>query len=386
MISVINSERVPIKLWLTDIEEGALEQAKNLANLPFVFKHIALMPDTHRGYGMPIGAIIATTDVIIPHAVGSDISCGVCAIRTNLENIELDTLKKIMSDIRKTIPVGIKRHKEQQSNELMPQPDYEVPISFREYQNARVQLGTLGGGNHFIEFQKGSDGFIWVMVHSGSRNLGYQVADHYNKLAIELNEKWYSSVKKETQLAFLPFDSEEGKSYFREMKYCGEFAKSNRSVMITRIQEAITNHVQNVSFSKLIDIAHNYAAIENHFKKNVIVHRKGATSAKLGELGLIPGSQGTKSYVVSGLGNDLSFRSCSHGAGRKLSRTKAQSDLSLDVEKSKLDDLGILHSIRSIKDLDEASGAYKDIDTVINNQLDLIEVKVELTPLAVIKG
>lgn len=391
MKNVITSEAKPIKLWLDDIEEGALGQAKNLANLPFVFKHIAVMPDAHFGYGMPIGGIMATEDVIIPNAVGVDIGCGMCAVQTSLHDISTDKLKEIMAGIRSSIPLGFKHHRHAQDEKRMPKPPNGVGISSlsvvaSEYKNALTQLGTLGGGNHFIEIQKGSDGNIWIMVHSGSRNLGYKVANHYNRLAIDLNSRWGSKIPKSWQLAFLPLSSDAGQQYQREMQFCVDFALANRMLMMERIQDIFIAAVSPVTFSGFINIAHNYAAMESHFKKNVIVHRKGATSAREGEFGIIPGSQGTPSYIVRGKGNPDSFTSCSHGAGRKMGRKEAQRRLDLQEETGKLDKKGILHSIRSKRDLDEASGAYKNIDKVIEEQLDLVEVIVSLQPLAVVKG
>ena len=393
-MKIISSEKLPVKMWLNDIEDGALEQAKNLANLPFAFKHISIMPDSHQGYGMPIGGVLAAKGVIIPNAVGVDIGCGMCAVKTSLTEIDTDTLKKIMSKIRETVPVGFEHHKEKQDEGLMPslgiEPKKFLPICEKEYQSALKQIGTLGGGNHFIEIQKGSDGNIWIMIHSGSRNLGKQVADYYNKLAVYLNEKWHSEVPKSWQLAFFPMDSDEGKNYIREMNYCVSFALANRKLMMDRIMEIFLNDTyaswQCFEGNEMVNIAHNYAKMENHFGQNVMVHRKGATLATADTIGIIPGSQGTKSYIVKGKGNPDSFNSCSHGAGRKMSRSKAENELNLEEEIKKLDEQGIIHAIRGKKDLDEASGAYKDIDEVMENQKDLVDTLVKLQPLAVIKG
>ncbi|MFX1536789.1 MAG: RtcB family protein [Promethearchaeota archaeon] len=397
MKQVTNTERLPIKLWLDDIEDGALKQAKNLANLPFAFHHIAIMPDCHQGYGCPIGSVVALDGQIIPFLVGVDIGCGMCAVKTSLTDIDTDTLKKIMGEIRKAIPVGFNKHKEKQEERLMPMlgsGDFAKHVSGvckiadQEWNNALLSLGTLGGGNHFIEIQKGDDGHIWIMIHSGSRNLGKQVADHYNKLAVELNEKWHSEVPKEWELAHLPVDSEEGQAYIREMNYCVEFALANRKLMMERVTNCMHAILGQDGFGveDLINIAHNYATQEHHFGKNVWVHRKGATLAREGTIGIIPGSQGTKSYIVRGKGNKESFESCSHGAGRVMGRKQAQRELSLEDEIKNLDDKGVIHSIRNIKDLDEAPSAYKPIDVVMENQKDLVEILVELTPLAVIKG
>lgn len=392
---VVTTEKIPIKMWLDDIENGALEQAKNLANLPFAFKHIAIMPDSHQGYGMPIGGVLATKGVIIPNAVGVDIGCGMCAIKTSLTDITKDELKIIMSEIRKAIPVGFNHHKIAQDITLMPQTSdlHTMDIVEREYEKALYSLGTLGGGNHFIEIQKGSDGHIWVMIHSGSRNFGLQIAEHYNKEAVKLNRQFHSVVDEKQELAFLPIDSRLGQEYIAEMQYAVDFALANRKLMMDRIKDILFNVFPDNSYfglvgmpKDMINIAHNYARLENHFGQNVMVHRKGATLASTDTIGIIPGSQGTKSYIVKGLGNPQSFNSCSHGAGRKLGRKQASRELDLDNEIKRLDDQGIIHSIRNKSDLDEAPGAYKDINVVMANQNDLVEILVELTPLAVIKG
>lgn len=383
-----DESRVPIKCWLDDIESGALEQAMNLSRLPFAFHHIALMPDCHQGYGMPIGGVLATEGVVVPNAVGVDIGCGMIATRTTMpvDEVESEQLKKVVGLIREVVPVGFEHQNEMQDSTWMPPNNAkELPVVQREYQNARYQLGTLGGGNHFIEIQRGSDGFVWVMIHSGSRNIGKKVADHYNYLAKVANGYYYSSVQHEWDLAFIP---EHGlrSTYMEEMKYCVEFALANRALMLYRIIE-IFNHVTTRTSSDLtINIAHNYAAFECHFGRNVIVHRKGATLARDGMFGIIPGSQGSKSYIVKGKGNPESFMSCSHGAGRAMGRNVARKTLNLENEIARMDSLGIIHGIRTQNDLDEAAGAYKDIDVVMQNQDDLVSIETELTPLAVIKG
>ena len=390
MQKVISTEKIPIKIWLDEPEEGSITQAKNLANLPFAFKQVCLMPDTHQGYGMPIGGVLATKGVIIPNAVGVDIGCGMCAVKTNIiaDFISKEDIKKVMSGIRELVPLGFDHHKEHQDENLMPQ-DFNIddlPVIKNQYLSALKQLGTLGGGNHFIELQRCNDGYLWIMIHSGSRNLGKQVADHYNKVAKKMNELWFSSVNPKADLAFLPFQTDEAHKYYKEMRYCTEFAFANRRLMMERIQQVVSSVIMNIKYEPIINIAHNYAAFEEHFGDKVIIHRKGATSAKAGETGIIPGSQGTKSYIVEGLGNPESFMSCSHGAGRALSRSVAIKTLDLEEEKRKLDELGIIHSIRGKSDLEEASSAYKDISQVMAFQSDLVKIKTELSPLAVIKG
>ncbi len=389
MIRKITTERLPIKLWLNDLEGGALQQAKNIANLPFAFHHVALMADCHQGFGMPIGGVLALDKVIIPNAVGVDIGCGMCAVKTSLEHISHPELKNLMSDIRQVTPLGFKHHKSPQDEKYMPaSTDVDkMEVVSREYENARFQLGTLGGGNHFIEIQKGSDGKIWIMIHSGSRNIGKQVADHYNRLATKLNEQWDSPVPRSVQLAYLPLDTPESNAYMREMQYCVDFAFANRKLMMDRILDIFSDYFSsNFNAFPMINIAHNYAAKESHFGKEVIVHRKGATLAEKDTTGIIPGSQGTQSYIVKGKGNPESFNSCSHGAGRVMGRKQAQRSLNLKEEIKKLNEKGIIHAVRSVKDLDEAASAYKDINLVMKNQQDLVEVLVELTPLAVVKG
>ncbi len=390
MKRIIDTERIPIKLWLDEIDDNTLFQVKNLANLPFAFKHIALMPDAHTGYGMPIGGVMAADDVVVPNAVGVDIGCGICAVKTDLKlNPDIQRrLKEIVRNIEERVPVGFKHHKRAQDEALMPK-GYKVgsmEVVRSEYNSALRQLGTLGGGNHFIEIQKDKDNFIWIMIHSGSRNIGKQVADHYNKLAKRLNKQWNSPVPPKADLAYLPFTTEEAHRYFEEMNYCVDFALANRKLMLTRVQEVMVDYFPKIKFGEIINIAHNYAKWEKHFDKDVVVHRKGATSAHKGELGIIPGSQGTKSYIVEGLGNPESFSSCSHGAGRVMGRNEAIRRLSFEEEVRKLNKRGILHSIRTHRDLDEAPSAYKNIQQVMLDQEDLVKIVTEVSPLAVIKG
>lgn len=389
MKKTIDTERIPVKMWLDDIEPGALKQVKNVANLPFAFHHVAVMPDAHQGYGMPIGGVLATHNTVIPNAVGVDIGCGMCAMRTSItDRGDLD-LKRITTLIREEIPLGFKHHSKPQPEDLMPVGyDMErMPVVRREYGSALRQLGTLGGGNHFIEIQHGSDGHVWVMIHSGSRNLGKQVADHYNRLAKKLNAQWSRVVDPKADLAWLPADREEAVRYMEEMNYCIDFALANRKQMMQVVREIIEQVADGgVTFDPLINIAHNYAALEHHYGVEVIVHRKGATSAREGEQGIIPGSQGSASYIVEGRGNPESFMSCSHGAGRKMGRKQAQRELTFHNEVARLNAQGILHGIRSHRDLDEAAGAYKDISVVMENQTDLVNIVTELKPLAVVKG
>lgn len=390
MKEIVINDR-PVKIWANTMDPKAFGQIYNLSKLPFVFRHLAFMPDVHAGVGMPIGGVLATKDVVVPNAVGVDIGCGMCAIKTNIrvEEVTPEILRKgFMRGIRKRIPLGTDRHKTAQDESLMPQGfDIDSMTVVRaQYAAALRQLGTLGGGNHFIEFQKDGDGCVWIMIHSGSRNLGKLVCDHYSELADRLDRMWFSGTDPDNGLPFLPVKSDEGKAYWNEMGYCTAFALANRELMMHRICEVIKDSFPAAEFEPMINIAHNYAARENHFGEDVIVHRKGATSAREGEVDIIPGSQGTRSFITEGLGNPDSFCSCSHGAGRVMSRTEAVRDLDLKTEIARLDAKGIVHAIRSQKDLEEAASAYKNIDEVMACQGNLTRILVTLEPIAVIKG
>lgn len=383
--------RIPVKIWCDSVDKFAYEEADNLASLPFAFHHIALMPDAHAGRGMPIGGVLATRNVVVPNAVGVDIGCGMCAMKSDIriEEITPEILRKgIMKGTRERIPLGRDGHTEPQEESTMPQNvDIDrTTVCKRQYQYARKQVGTLGGGNHFIEMQRDPEGYLWVMIHSGSRHLGKAVGDYYNKVASALDEKFCSIITADKELAFIPTGTPEFGQYWQEMQYCIAYALCNRQLMMERIREVIADSFPNASFEAMINIAHNYAAWEPHYGENVIVHRKGAVNAEAGRIGIIPGSQGTSSYIVEGLGNEESFRSSSHGAGRRMSRTEAVHTLSLEEEQKRLDALGIVHAVRYQKDLEEATSAYKDIETVMQDEQDLVKPLVKLSPIAVIKG
>lgn len=388
-VEIINNR--PVKIWTDKVEKSAMQQIENLTTLPFLYHHLAIMPDVHTGMGMPIGGVLACVDTVIPNAVGVDIGCGMCAVKTNykVSDIPVDIMRgKIMRGIRRLIPLGMEHHDVVQDEKYLPQGhNIDAMEIVKRRQSAILrEIGTLGGGNHFIELQKDEEDNLWVMIHSGSRNLGKQVGDHYNKVAAMLNERWHSVVSPEIKQPFLPLRTHEFNSYWAEMQYCIDFALCNRALMMQRIKEVLTDSLRGIEFEPMINIAHNYAAWEQHFGKSVIVHRKGATRAHKGMVGIIPGSQGTASYIVEGLGNRESFCSCSHGAGRVLSRTAAIRSLDMASEVQNLEAKGIIHAIRNQNDMQEASGAYKDIEEVIANQLDLITVRTRLLPVAVIKG
>ncbi|MBN1501871.1 MAG: RtcB family protein [Spirochaetes bacterium] len=393
----------PIKSWCTDIEHEAMEQAKNLANHPVVFRHVALMPDCHVGYGMPIGGVIACDNSVIPNAVGVDIGCGMGAIETDLADDCIQDkrqIRELCDLIKQRVPVGegnSHRHPGKWANfeKYLDNLKGEVPgwLDNSDFTRDAKNLGTLGGGNHFIELQKSETGKIWLMLHSGSRNLGYRIANYYGRKAIGLNEKWHVDLP-DKNLAFLTLD-EDGMDYIRDMNFALDYAFENRKRMMHIFKEALVEIFGNVNFLQEINIHHNYAKLENHFNKNVWVHRKGATSAGYGQKGIIPGSMGTSSFIVEGLGNSESFNSCSHGAGRVLGRKQACEQLNLEDCDKAMEGIvfdrwkkssGRNKNGKKLIDLSESPLAYKDIDEVIESELDLIKPLVRLKPLGVIKG
>ena len=380
----VTGHRLPIKLWLDHIEEGALTPAKHTADLPWAFHHVAVMPDAHQGFGMPIGGVLATEEVVIPNAVGVDIGCGMIAVRTDIEELAPGELKSIADDIKREIPTGFAHHNQPQPWEGFSEAP-GIPVVQKELPSARNQLGTLGGGNHFIEIQKGDDGYVWLMLHSGSRHFGYAIAQEFGKRARNEAKK-HGLELPDMQLAPLYIDSEDGEAYFEAMLYAQRFAAESRARMMERVQSILERYHPDIRYTDRVNIHHNFAGLEHHYGREVVVHRKGATSARRGERGIIPGSQGTPSYIVEGLGNPASFESCSHGAGRVMGRKEAQRSLDLKEEQARMDRSGIYHTMRSKKDLDEAAGAYKNIDDVMAAQEDLVRPVVKLQPLAVIKG
>ena len=396
----VKSEGLPIhiKSWCRDIEDTAMTQAENLARHPALRHHVALMPDCHCGIGMPIGGVIAAKDAVIPAAVGVDIGCGMIAVETDIPAEKLEDMRfrrAIHSRIKELVPVGEgKMHKDPQAwdgfEEYIDTQGVDAQLITKL---DRHNLGTLGGGNHFIEIQKSDSGFVWIMIHSGSRNLGKRIEELYQEKAMQLCERYYTPLPT-SDLAFLPIQDEAGHNYFRDMNFALKYAFENRQRMMARCKEVIAEFVPEVNFIREVNIHHNYAAFEEHFGETLCIHRKGATSAKLDEIGIIPGSMGTASYIVRGLGNPASFMSCSHGAGRKMSRTVACNTLTA----AECDEAmkGIVcdrwHPVtrygkgKKVLDLSEAPQAYKDIEDVISAERDLVEVQVRLTPLAVIKG
>ncbi len=381
--------RLPVKSWCERVEQGALEQAAHLANHPRIVGHVALMPDCHIGYGMPIGGVVACDNAIIPNAVGVDIGCGMCAVQTSFpaEEISRTQLRQCLDKVEQRVPLGEGHchRRPQQWERFDEMPSWMDPHT-REL--AHKNLGTLGGGNHFIEIQAGDDGRIWLMLHSGSRNFGYRIAEHHSRVAAEMQPEL-------GDLAYLDIESEEGDAYIREMRMAMMYAFENRARMMRTLKEAVVDTLKEVDFTAEYNIHHNYAAPEVHFGRAVWVHRKGATSAKQGETGIIPGSMGTHSYIVRGCGNADSMHSCAHGAGRVMGRMAASRTLTREECDRAMGNVvfGGWHPMRrrgkkgqGLLDLSEAPQAYKDIDEVIRASVDLVEPLVRLRPLGVLKG
>ena len=400
---------MPVKSWCENCEEGAVKQAVNLAHHPTLVHHVALMPDAHQGYGMPIGGVVAAKGAVIPAAVGVDIGCGMIATETDVPAeafAEMSFRRAFQEKLKERIPVGEGvSHAVTQNWEGFK--EYTAHNGMRSSlwpsKLDRMNLGTPGGGNHFIELQKATalDGSgdpeggakVWLMIHSGSRNLGKRIEEHYHRIAAKMCERFHSPLP-DKDLAFLPIDEPAGHDYFTDMLFALRYAKENRRRMMEAMKATVAELVPGVDFIRTIDIHHNYAAFEEHFGEKVCVHRKGATSAKLDEIGIIPGSMGTASYIVRGLGNPESFMSCSHGAGRRMSRIAASTTLTVEECDKAMD--GIVcerwHKYKGFGkakgrlDLSEAPQAYKDIEDVIASERDLIEPLVRLVPLACLKG
>ncbi len=389
-------QRVPIKCWADDADADTMKQAVNVASLPCTVGHVALMPDAHVGFGMPIGGVVAVKDAIIPYAVGMDIGCGMSAWRTGIPLGRItDHLDTLVAYITKRIPQGFEHRTPREGRQLAEQhaPEMFDLLKGSDPKDAYLsghstiieQLGTLGGGNHFIEVQADTDDVVWIMLHSGSRNVGKTICDHFFRVAKDYAKRHGLEVS-DPALSYLPTDSAEGRAYVEHMRFAQDFARLNRHVMMSMIQRAIEQmpigrYVENTQ--DVVNIHHNYAVQEEHFGHTLWVHRKGATSARRGQLGIIPGSMGTRSYIVRGLGNPESLASCSHGAGRVMGRNEARKVISLDRFKQTMKGIRFRPSPRY---LDEAPDAYKDIDRVMANQSDLVEIVTKLRPIAVVKG
>lgn len=401
--------KIPVKVWLEnekELEASCREQALHLANLPFLAGPVCLMPDTHAGMGMPIGGVIASEDVIIPNAVGVDIGCGMAYTETGIRADDLrqimtgsgNLVQAIIGDIMRNVPVGFAHHKQPMSSYVLDRAldemdKYEKDGELLGQLDAGYfQIGTLGGGNHFIELQEDDEGFLSVMIHSGSRHFGKSVCDYFHQKARALNQRWYSQVPDSYRLAFLPVDSPEGQQYLNWMQLSMDFAAENREKMMLAVKAILEKWIGkytefSLNFSNDINCHHNYAALENHKGKNLWVHRKGAVEAQNGQLAVIPGAMGSYSYVVMGLGNEDSFCSSSHGAGRRYSRKGAMEAFTCEEVILDLERRGVVLGKKGKADVAEESRfAYKDIEIVMENQKDLVIPVKRLKTIGVVKG
>lgn len=392
--------------WASDLDEGALEQAQNVAQLPFVHGHVALMPDAHFGYGAPVGAVVATRGAVIPYAVGVDIGCGMIAVRTSLTSRSLpDNLRGLHDRISAHIPAGTgKGHAFGEANrealELhwpWPEPSrgLVVPtLDTKQWQRATHQFGTLGSGNHFIELCLDEEDRVWVVLHSGSRGIGHFLAEQHIKVAKEAYQRaadLYGATLPDDNLAPLAEGTSEFEHYVADMLWAQAYALGNREAMMDSVLDLLSaflgTHGNGKAFScdERINTHHNYAQMEYHQGKNVWVTRKGAISARAGELGIVPGSMGTGTFITRGLGNPSSFCSSSHGAGRRLGRKAAHRGL--DIKEFRKQMRGkAWNEDQAVALLDEAPGAYKDIGAVMTAQADLSEPVHKLTAVLNYKG
>ena len=389
----------PIHIWTEDIDEGALQQLKNIAKLPFIHKHgVAAMPDVHWGIGATVGSVIATKGAIIPAAVGVDIGCGMNAVRTSLKASDLpDSLAEIRHSIERGVPLGAGGNHQKSGPawdglfNRLPKGDarWGLPLilastSDEGAKRAAGQLGTLGSGNHFIEVCLDENQDVWVMLHSGSRGTGNIIGRQFIERAKQLMEKYFVTLP-DKDLAFFPVNTQEFDDYVSAVSWCQDYAAENRRVMMEEVLRNLHHHIAKPFelTSEAINCHHNYVEKENHHGENVYVTRKGAIRAREGDLGIIPGSMGARSYIVRGKGNAESYHSCAHGAGRKFGRKEAKRRFTVaDLEAQ-------TQGVECRKDaevLDELPAAYKDIDVVMANQADLVDVVHTLKQVMCVKG
>jgi tRNA-splicing ligase RtcB len=390
----------PIKIWTEDVEDAALTQLKNIARLPFIHANgVSAMPDVHMGKGASVGTVIATDKAIIPSAVGVDIGCGMNAVRLSLKASDLpENLKPIRNQIERDVPLGaggkvselnldsysnVFTIKNQSTSRKLADLLFNGKID-KLFEKSAYQLGTLGSGNHFIEICVDENQDVWVMLHSGSRGIGNLIGSYFIEKAKRNMEKYFISLP-DADLAYLPEETEDFNDYVEAVGWAQNYAFENRALMMQVVIKAIKRHIaKEFTITKeAINCHHNYVERENHFGRNLWVTRKGAIRAREGDLGIIPGSMGQKSYIVRGKGELQSYCSCSHGAGRKMSRNQARKQFT--VEDLKAQTLGVECS-KTDAVLDEIPSSYKDLDVVMANQVDLIEVVHTLKAVLNVKG
>lgn len=389
VLSVVKG-KVPVKIWspLEEVEGAALTQLKNIASLPFVYKHVAAMPDVHLGKGATVGSVIATKGAICPAAVGVDIGCGMMAVKTQFYIDELGgKLSTLRSEIEKRVPVGHHQNKEVADSvfkwggwgKIHSLDNLDDPLKDKAF----YQMGTLGGGNHFVEICHDENQKAWIMLHSGSRNIGNVLAKRHIDNAKGIMKQMFIGLP-DPDLAYFAEGTASFESYWQALQWCQSYAFENRIEMMRRVKTSLERVLGEAVVPEMeVNCHHNYTEREAHFGENVLVTRKGAVRAQLNDLGIIPGSMGAKSYIVRGKGVAESFHSCSHGAGRRMSRTEAKKRFTVkDLEEQ-------TRGVECRKDegvLDEIPGAYKDIDRVMENQSDLVEVVAVLKQVLCVKG
>ena len=393
---ILNQGRVPVKIYTDEIDANALQQLANVASLPFVFGHVAAMPDVHLGIGATVGSVIPTKGAIIPAAVGVDIGCGMNAVQLSLKAEQLpDTLARIRAAIEHAVPVGFDQHSDKRALEAAAIPfrrrlrriaekHPKLEKMQRDFDSTWIrQMGSLGGGNHFIELCLDEGGQVWVMLHSGSRGIGNCIGRYFIESARQQAARNHVHLP-DRDLAW--FDEGTGlfDDYVEAVGWAQDYALANRREMMQLIVDVLKRHLPAFSLQgEAINCHHNYVQRESHFGENLFITRKGAISARAGELGISPGSMGARSYIVRGKGSPDSFCSCAHGAGRRMSRTEARRKYTrADLEQQ-------TRGVECRKDkgvIDEIPGAYKDLDTVMANQSDLVEVVHTLKQVVCVKG
>ncbi len=393
---VMTSQRVPVKIWTDEVDDRSREQLSNLASLPFIHHHVAAMPDVHLGIGATIGSVIATHKAIIPAAVGVDLGCGMVAARLSLTANEIDekALQKVFDQITRDVPVGRAQHRDERVLTDASKPfepglksltdrHPELLKAFGKFSKWTNQMGTLGGGNHFIEVCLDETNQVWVMLHSGSRGIGNAIASYFIALARKDMERWMIHLP-DRDLAYFPEGSEHFADYVEAVHWAQDYAMQNRTSMLELVLTALQRHLPPFTVTtEAVNCHHNYVAQEHHYGENVWITRKGAIRAREGDLGIVPGSMGARSFIVRGLGNPESFCSSAHGAGRKMSRTAAEKQFT--VADMVAQTQGVI--CRKDKDvIDEIPGAYKDIDMVMANQSDLTEILHTLKQVVCVKG
>ena len=393
---VLTGGRVPVKIWTDDLDEKSRQQLANLASLPIIHHHVAAMPDVHLGIGATIGSVIATRRAIIPAAVGVDIGCGMVACRLSITGNELaeKSLKKVFEQISRDVPVGREQHEDSRVRvsavrpfedrlKAMTRKHPQLLKSFGKFSKWANQMGTLGSGNHFIEVCLDESNQVWIMLHSGSRGIGNALASYFIELARQDMQRLTIQLP-DRDLAYFAEGAEHFTDYVEAVTWAQEYAMQNRREMVDLVLAGLARHLPPFEVtSEVVNCHHNYVAVEHHYGADVWVTRKGAIRARQGDLGIIPGSMGAKSYIVRGKGNPESFSSCAHGAGRRMSRTAAEKQFTAaDLVRQTA---GVV--CRKDKGVvDEIPGAYKDIDTVMANQSDLVDTLHTLKQVVCVKG